>query len=305
MEILVENFEELFGGTLSEQARRLVGDSDFNYRFLSAEERDDAISRYVAFLVGEKKQSGKGYHQVWEKGWEENLAEFRVSGSETALIPKFVRSNQPVRFREDLVLPRDSAFETNFVSVMRDYFFRSYLMDCESIVEFGCGTGTNLLQLARIFPDVKLIGSDWAASSVELIKEISGTYGLRLEGTLFDMFSPHTASDEKCSEADAAITVGAMEQLGEDYEPFLNYVLDSNIRRVIHFETTYELYWPERLLDFLAIEYIKKRNWLRGFFSAISSLESEGKIKILYQGKTFGSFFHDGYTVTVWEKASS
>lgn len=52
------------------------------------------------------------------------------------------------------------------------------------------------------------------------------------------------------------------------------------------------------------MKYIVKRNWLRGYFSALRDLEKVGKIKIIQKRKTFGSFFHDGYTVTVWENLS-
>ena len=69
----------------------------------------------------------------------------------------------------------------------------------------------------------------------------------------------------------------------------------------MHIETNYELYDENNFLDYLSKKYIVKRNWLRGYFSALRDLEKEGKIKIIQERKTFGTFFYDGYTVTVWE----
>lgn len=302
MEITNADFEMLFGGSLSRQAREVVRYSDFSYRTLSREERDAAIQRYVAFLITEKRKSGPAYHEVWEAGWKENLEEFLATGSETALIPKFVKRDQAVRFRGDLVWPGDSEFETNFVKVLRDYFFRTYFEGFASIVEFGCGTGTNLVHLSKIYPRARLLGSDWAPSSIQLVDQIRSKLGIPVEGVLLDLFSPKDEENGTWVEADGAYTMGAMEQLGDNFWPFLNYLLDSKITRVVHFETAYELYSADTLWGFLARAYIEKRNWLRGYFAALWELQGEGKIRILHQGETFGSFFHDGYTVTVWEK---
>lgn len=302
MDITVGDFEELFGGSLSPPAREVVRSSDFTYRGLSRDEKELVVAKYLSFLGSEKKQSGPDYQSVWEEGWKENLDEFLVTASEDALIPRFVKENQPVRFQGDIVMPADSRFESNFVCVLRDYFFRAYFADTESIVEFGCGTGTNLVHLSRILPGARLIGSDWATSSIELVDHVSRSRDLQLEGVFLDMFAPEGAGAEKCSQADGAFTMGAMEQLGQDYQPFLDYLLNSKVRRVIHFETVYELYELGNMWDLFARAYLEKRNWLRGYFEALTDLETRGTIKILYQGKTFGSFFHDGYTVTVWEK---
>ncbi len=78
--------------------------------------------------------------------------------------------------------------------------------------------------------------------------------------------------------------------------------MSSPFKTIIHFETNYELYDKNSLFDNLVIHYIEKRNWLKGYFAALKVLEKNGKIRILDERKTFGSFFHDGYTVTVWEK---
>ena len=43
-----------------------------------------------------------------------------------------------------------------------------------------------------------------------------------------------------------------------------------------------------------------ERDWSRGYFAKLEGLQKSGEIEILEQGRTFGSFYHEGYTMTVW-----
>jgi len=302
MDVSRKNFEHLLGGELSTAAEEILLRSDFRYRTLTDRETDDALIRYVSFLMAPKKRSGPDYQQIWESGWNENLIEFVASGDPSALVPKFVKSKQIIRYDGGMVIPYSEGFETDFVSVIRDFFFRSYFSDAPAVVEFGCGTSSNLVHLSTMFPDMRIFGTDWASSSLDLIREINFRLNLRIEGRYFDLFRPDRDFVEEIPDGAGVFTMGALEQLGDKYSPFLSFLLESNVGTVVHFETAYELYHPENLWDFLAVQYIEKRNWLRGYFKELENLEAEGRIKIVHQGKTFGSFFHDGYTVTVWEK---
>lgn len=100
------------------------------------------------------------------------------------------------------------------------------------------------------------------------------------------------------------LTIGAMEQLGTDYRKFLSFMLKVDFKIFIHFETTYEDYDSSSFFDYLPLKYIEKRNWLRGYFNELLELQRMSQIQILEHRKTFGSFFHDGYTVTVWRKSN-
>jgi hypothetical protein len=116
------------------------------------------------------------------------------------------------------------------------------------------------------------------------------------------MFKP--CAELHIPENSALFTIGALEQLGENYGEFLNFILKNKFQICVHLETSYELYEEEKLLDALAKRYLEKRNWLRGYFARLKNEESEGALKILYQRRTFGSLFHDGYTITVWKKTN-
>jgi len=301
VKIDLEDFERLLSVSLSSEAVKFVGNNNFLYRYAEDDERQRAIIRIVEFLLSEKRKSGPEYQEIWEKGWQENLDDFTKSGNLSDLLPKFVRKNSMTRFGGRFIVPEDPNFETNFVTVLRDTLFRANFADARSIWEFGCGTGLNLVHLASIFPEKELYGSDWAESSVQILEKLKSEFGLNLEGFRFDLFQPDLRFVERVPPDSMMFTIGAMEQLGENHKAFLDFVLLAKFKRVVHLETIYEAYDATTELGFLAKKYIEKRNWLRGYFSLLKEYEGRGALRILDHRKTFGSFFHDGYTITVWE----
>lgn len=304
MRISVEDFEEILELKLSEEARKIVGEKNFEYQFANPEEHKLALMRFVDFLTEYKKESGPEYKDIWEKGWQENLDSFKITGKLEDLIPKFVRKKELIRFKGRWISPIDAEFETNFVMVLRDAIFRHYFSEFSSIWEFGSGTGLNLVHLSNIFPDKKLFGCDWTSSSVHILEELNKRLNLDIHGFQFNLFAPDHRFLGKVSENSALFTIGTMEQLGQNFRPILDFILSSKFKRIVHIETHFELYDEDNFLDYLSKKYIVKRNWLRGYFSALRILEKSGRIKIIQERRTFGSFFHDGYTVTVWENLS-
>ena len=303
MDITRQNFEEILGGKLSLDAINFIQAHDFKYEPATKEETDSALIRIVDFLSSQQEKSGPEYLKQWETGWAENLKLYLKSGALIDLVPKFVRRNELLRFNGQFIRPHDSNFETYFVTILRDTIFRKYFDKSSEIWEFGAGTGLNLVHLSRIFPGKKLFGCDWAKSSVEILNQINSNLGLKIEGFQFDIFQPDTKIIDAVANESALFTIGAMEQIGRDFLPFLNKILDSKFKTVIHVETNFELYDKEKILDNLALKYIEKRNWLRGYFAKLREIEKAGKINILDERKTFGSFFHDGYSVVVWENS--
>ena len=69
------------------------------------------------------------------------------------LIPKCVRKNKPVRIGgKEYIYPNSKNFATNFVTLLRICLFEKYFFNKSEIHEFGCGTGLNLMALAKMFP---------------------------------------------------------------------------------------------------------------------------------------------------------
>ena len=302
MKIDILEFEEIIGLPLSLVSKNFVETNNFSYELASKNDNENALIKIMTYLLSEVKKSGPEYQINWEKGWGENLDLYLRTGNLSDLIPKFVRKNDLIRFKGACIKPEDSNFETNFVTVLRDTVFRNYFSDAPEIWEFGAGTGLNMVHLSQIFPDKKLVACDWAASSVAIIKQINENLGLEIESHQFDIFKPTANIVDLVPKNSALFTIGTMEQIGERYLPFLSLIMNSNFKIVVHIETNFEIYDENRLLDFLAIKYIEKRNWLRGYFEQLHMIEKTGKIAILSERKTFGTFYHDGYTITVWEK---
>jgi hypothetical protein len=99
-----------------------------------------------------------------------------------------------------------------------------------------------------------------------------------------------------------AMTIASLEQTGQNFRPFIQYLLDKKPSLVIHIEPIAELLDAGHPLDKLSIEYFRKRNYLDGLLSFLEKLESDSKIQILKKSRSWiGSFFIEGYSVVVWK----
>jgi hypothetical protein len=66
-------------------------------------------------------------------------------------------------------------------------------------------------------------------------------------------------------------------------------------------EPLVELYDEQRLVDYLAIKFHRKRGYLEGFLTSLRKLQAEGRIEILEQRRFyFGSIYHEGYSYVAW-----
>jgi len=305
--LVVSDFARIFGvdaKELSPMCVEAINAADFHHQILTGRDREQILLRVIkAVDSGGLSVSGKQKQQQWERGWSENLSEFMQTGDVARLIPKFVRRNEVVRLEGEYCQPRNPEFETAFVTVMRRFLFERYFRDAEHVFEFGCGTGLNLLALAGMYPRKILHGLDWAESSRKILQELSVEKNLdgRLRGYVFDMFNPDVTLD--IPKGSAVFTIGTMEQLGTDFEAFLQFVLGKKPAVCLHVETMHELYDTENLFDYVATRYLERRNWLRGYLTRLRELESSGAIEILKCQRTFGSLFHDGYSFLVWRPA--
>ncbi|OGZ27160.1 MAG: hypothetical protein A2365_00625 [Candidatus Nealsonbacteria bacterium RIFOXYB1_FULL_40_15] len=289
-------------GEVSENCRKLIEKFDFRYRKLDEKERDAVILKVIERLNSKNLSfSGKERKDSWEKGWSENLKDFVGKGCDLKmLVPKYIKQDQSIRFSGDYVMPLDSDFEVNWYLVFRTWLFENYFKDASAIYEFGSGSGYNLPILAELFPDKELHGLDWSESSKIIVDKMAENYNWNMKGHVFDMFSPDEGLEIK--EGGACLTMGGFEQLGENFMPFLEYLCRKNFKVCVHMEPLKELYDQNSLVDYLGLEFHKKRGYLGNFISALKDLESKGKINIIKIKKTgLGNLFHDGYCFCAWE----
>lgn len=301
--LTVSDFARHFGipeHDMPAACRELILGRDFRYRVLTGTERDATILRVLKTLKADLEVSGPGRQPRWEAGWGENLKEFIASNYDPSmLVPKFVRRKEIIRLDGEFVLPESETFETDYVCVLRAWIFSSFFRGVGALYEFGVGSGHNLVEAAKYLPAAKLVGLDWAQVSKQILDELRRHCGINVEGHVFDLNNPDPSL--RFEPGAGVLTIGTLEQIGGNFDPFIDFLLERKPKVCVHVETLYEVYDQDVLVDWLAAAYLEKRNYLRGFLARMRELEAERRVRIVDLRRTFGSFYHDGYTYLVWE----
>lgn len=243
--------------------------------------------------------------RAWEDGWSENLREYMRTKDKSCLSPHYFKYDK-IRYMGgyERVSEQDLAYDWN------DKIFRKHLGGLDSIIEFGTGTGRNLVHLNKLFPDTRIYGTDFAQSSVDIIEELHMEYP-NIKGYLHNMLKPNNTSMEFSRAIDfinssvynnvGILTCHSMEQLGANWQEFFEFIYQLKPNVCVHIEPLLESYDTNSTYDFLAYLYHKAKGYLEGFLPA---LEKEKRIQITDTQKAhFGSLYHSGYSYIVWESS--
>jgi len=303
-QLTLNDFAELFGINAKDMPAvcvDMIKKGTWSYAPYPAPERDQIIldflrrlrDRQFSFVTeGDKKR--------WIEGWGENLKGFQQSsGDLDALLPKYIRPNMPVRLNGDFVKTEDPYFEKHWYEVFREWLFLTYFKGFDHIFEFGCGSGFNVARLAELYPAATVHGLDWAEPSVEIVENLRAVKGLKTHGHLFDFFKPEYSVEIPPNSV--VVTVGALEQTGDNNAKFLEFLMAKRPKLVVHVEPTYDWYDPNNLVDPLAIAAHELRNFWRGYHERLGKLQADGKVEILKTKRAnFGSLVLEGYSQTIW-----
>jgi hypothetical protein len=305
LQVTLQDFANSFGTTtddIPDICRDLIANTDFRYTIPKNKSRDNTILGVLKRIDEDIQIIGAEERKdVWEKGWSENLDDFKNNNSLESLVPKFYRKGQAIRYKQDYIIPSNPTFELDYMNIFILWLFNKYFKDCNPIYEFGSGTGFNLVALSKLFPEKILKGSDFVSSSVELTNQIGKTQNLNISGFLFDMIQPNW--DIKLEEGCGILTSGAIEQLASKFDNFLQYLLTNKPKLCIHIEPTIELYDENNLVDYLAMKFYKKRGYTQGLLPAIQKLEKQGKAEIIKVKRLyFGSLMMEGYMYYIWRQ---
>lgn len=298
-----QDFLAAFGGSAGDETffAEEAAKYDFSYRRLTREERDGAILSVLKRLDG-FTEVGAHRHGIWTDSWEETRQRYVKSGGDIeALDPPFMGATPIVRLRGDYAIPKDPAFEHHWFRVFRHWIFKKFLGEQgpSRVFEFGCGSGFNLATIAQFFPDKELVGLDWAQPAVDLVDHVAKDHGFSLSGRRFDFFNIDKSIDVGPSAA--VTTFCALEQTGERFSEFFNWLMEAKPGLVISMEPSVENYDQDDLHDYLAWRYHTHRKYLDGYFAAVRDAASQGKAEILWDRRPkFGSFYHEGYSLLIW-----
>jgi hypothetical protein len=301
----VNDLADSFGvnvADLPQECVRLLSESDFTYASPTKSERDKIILDVLRRIESDTQVIGAPERRdSWEKGWKENLDQFEQGGYNLdALVPRFIRPGLPIRFKGDYILPTNRMFELVYLRIFRIWLFRTYFSDLKSIYEFGCGTGFNLVELARMFPEKEYFGFDFVPASARLIDSIGKSQGWKFHGGIYDFRNPDTSL--RIGKDSGIFTFGALEQVADDYKKFVDNILTQEMDICINIEPTLEMYDKDCLFDHLAMRFHTKRGYTSTYLTYLRELESAGKIRIIKVKRLFfGSMMMEGYTYIVWQ----
>lgn len=238
--------------------------------------------------------------QAFEAGWQENLDQCAARGvTLEALKPKYVRPYEVLRFQGRYIRPADPFLLDQLQSLAANVSFQKYFSTVDHVYEFGCGSGQFLYALSRMFPEKQLTGLDWTESSARLLDLVARS-GVKVNGVVFDMLAPDRTFHLR--ENSGVMTIGALEQIGDRFPSFLDYLVEQKPRVVIHHEPILDFYHPDLLFDYLAILWHRRRGYLSGYLGALRALETAGKVRILAaRSPGFGDPFHESTSFIAWE----
>jgi hypothetical protein len=242
---------------------------------------------------------------IFEQGWSEHKALLEESGiSLETFIPKYYNSTRLHRGPGGKVyVSKHGGFPVKFQILYIRYITLSYLRQFNSVHEFGSGSGLNLFVIASTVPGKNITGYEWTKAGVDIANLIGDKTGWPVNGRHFDMFTPPPPLFNL--EKSAVLTCGSIEQLGDNYNAFLDFVLESKPGIVIHLEPDG---FPENLssvYDRLSKFYIKLRGYSQRFSTRLKELENTKEIEILFS--RFIPWMSNFYDVkcTIWKPQRS
>jgi len=298
-----DDFLRMFDCHLDELPERLLSGlnrMNTEYREANVVELEEYVL-YVLNLINlhDITRTKEENLEAFEKGWEENL-ESIISGkvSSESLKPKYFRGSKFLRYSKKLIITDNLDLEYDLFTLARYLIFNKYLSKAEDIYEFGCGSCQNLLMLSEIFPSKRLYGLDWTNASTRIAGLLSESQNRNIAGIVFDMMAP--SPEIVLKPHSAVFTIHSLEQLGKEHEGLLSFILASRPDIVMHYEPIMEFYDQDNLLDYLALLYSQKRNYLSGFWTALCKLQEQNKIEILESIRPYlGGIIHEA-SLIVW-----
>ena len=277
-------------------------ESDMTFLPLRGADRDQAILSVLQELQLDSLQPSGGHRlPAWERGWGEILEQIEKRGlTYDNLRPQYFR-HDTMRLKKDYVAVEGRRFEFAACHAIKAILYANLIQDGDQIVDLGTGTASNVFLLLKMFERSEVIGCDWAKQSNSLTDRVGHHFGGRARGVRLDMLSLEGLDRVGEFEGSVVLSVHAFEQLGDAFDPILAAIVAGRPRLVVQIEPILQNYEAESLIDYLAIRYHEKRNYLNGYLPALRALQDEDRVDILKSIRLpVGNMFHEPYGVLVW-----
>ena len=227
------------GFELGEKLKQTITEYSLEYRELTTLERDNYILHVINVLTGDITKAGDHRIMEWENGWGENLNKFIKTKNIDDLIPRYHGKNRIVRWMGDVVMPITENFDYKIHICFVDAILQHYLKNVDNVFEFGCGPAYHLIRLKEFNKCLNLNGSDWTKSSQDIIKEINKVLDTNINGFNLNFFTPNNSID--IPKSSGIYTVAALEQVGDNFKEFVNFLIEKKPKICIHMEPIDEL----------------------------------------------------------------
>ncbi len=293
------DFQKFFGSkNLPSTFLKEIKINKLKYRDLSSSENKKIFDLLKNTLKDKKlNKSGKKYKKKWNIGWNENLNLLKKK-RKNALIPKYFNKYKYARIGRKIYKTETNFFDYKLPKLITSYIFIKYFKNSRNILEFGAGTGHNLVNLSRFNKSAKLHALDWAQETKKICNVLKKD--IKIEGHTFDYFNPKVnfSLDKNWS----CFTIASLEQVGLNYKKFIDLIIKKKPKLVVNLEPIAELLDKNNELENLSIKYFLKRNYLKDYLNYLKKMEKKKKIKIIKTRKSyFGSLYINGYSLVVWK----
>ena len=244
------------------------------------------------------KVAGEHRKSDWEKGWSGDGV-YYSKNEEYNNLPYYFKKNTHVRIGGKVYKDLCGFSEFDLLRTLQIIVFKTYIemFDAKSIIEYGCGTGSNITFLKKHLSGYKFYGTDWVTSACEKLVENK----ILQDSEVFtvDYFQKDTFITP--TEKSIVFTNASLEQTGSRYEDFMNYLFDSEtVIGGVHIEPIRDLLSLDSELNVQSFEYEEKRGYLTGFYEF---MKNSPKIElVLANDFGIGSKYISNYQVIIWKK---
>lgn len=237
----------------------------------------------------------------WQDDWFNVLQNLRTNNENVKSIirPKWFRESAFVNIQNCLSLTETPYVDWEYQLITRQMLFYTHLKDIENICEFGSGSGANFYLINEILQNKNFILSDISVTSLKIIEELKRK--LNRNNLIYSNIDIEQDIDLQLPDNTAVITTSVLEQIGDNYKNFINFILKEKPQIVINVEPIVELLDSKNGFDNVMNLYCEKRKYLAGYLTELEKLEKQKKIKIIMKKRTMvsGTFIEN--SVLIWK----